>query len=249
MDFNSKAVGDYEGYAKHYYSGRRPNGTYIPRFRNLDEKTRRKDYIRGFGYQGSGTRLGWDRGESMEGVGPLFKAGLTAPGPWHMWLGGWGECLPYRENRATLNRNRLDKWGQATLNLDCSLRENEEAMRIDMKDSAAEMLEAAGMKNIKTFDYGSTPGLCNHETGTARMGRDPKTSVLNEFNQMHEVRNVFVTDGSCMASGGCQNPSLTYMALTARACHYAVNELKRISYHPQSGWYDEGPPEGPFRLM
>jgi choline dehydrogenase-like flavoprotein len=144
-----------------------------------------------------------------------------------MWMGAWGECLPYFDNQVTLNRNRLDKWGLPTLNIDCSFRENEKVMRSDMIYSAAEMLETGGMKNIRPFDGESPPGLCIHEMGTARMGRDPRTSVLNKFNQMHEVKNVFITDGACMTSNACQSPSLTYMALTARACHYAINEMKK----------------------
>ncbi len=229
--FEIGASGFHPGYANEYYSGRRPNGIYIPRFRNLDRKTRRSDYIRGFAYQGDGIRLGWERGKTVKGVGPQFKAELTRPGPWIVELGAWGECLPYQDNRATLNRNNRDKWGLPTLDIDCFFRDNEMAMRKDMRESAVEMLEAAGVQEIKSYDHDSTPpGFCCHEMGTARMGRDPKTSVLNGYNQMHEVKNVFVTDGACMTSSGSQNPSLTYMALTARACHYAVDELKRGSF-------------------
>lgn len=224
--FEAGAVGDYDGFANRYYSGRRPNGVYIPRFRNLG-RDRRKDYLRGFGFQGHGIRSGWDRGGVTAGVGAGFKEQLASPGGWYMRLGGWGECLPYPENRATLNRQKLDHWGLPTLAIDCAFRDNELAMRRDMTESAMEILDAAGFRNIKSFDYETPPGLCTHEMGTARMGRDPKSSVLNGFNQMHEVKNVFITDGSCMTSSGCQNPSLTYMALTARACRYAVEELKK----------------------
>lgn len=225
--FQVGAAGDYEGFPDRYYEGRRPNGTYIPRFRNIDEKTRRRDYLRGFGYQARGKRLGWERAGMTPGVGARFKERMAVPGIWNMWLGGWGECLPYPDNRVWLSKDKVDMWGLPILHVDCSFRENELSMRRDMKNSAAEMLEAAGMKNIRPFDYDSPPGLCTHEMGTVRMGRDPKTSVLNAFNQMHEVRNVFITDGSCMTSSGCQNPSLTYMALTARACDYAVSEMKK----------------------
>jgi choline dehydrogenase-like flavoprotein len=225
--FEAGAAGQYEGYTKQYYAGRRPNNAYIPRFQNIDRRTLRRDYIRGFAYQGYGNRLGWSRGETMIGVGARFKSSLSDPGPWTIWLGGRGECLPYYDNQVTVNKTKPDKYGLPTLNIDCSFRENEKAMRIDMQSSAAEMLEAAGIKKITPFDAQSTPGSCIHEMGTARMGRDPKTSVLNRYNQMHEVKNVFVTDGSCMTSSGCQNPSLTYMALTARACNHAVTELKK----------------------
>ncbi len=140
---------------------------------------------------------------------------------------GFGECLPYEENRVTLNKDVKDKWGLSTLKIDCEFKENEMMMRKDMMNEAAEMLDAAGLKNVQTYDNGSYPGMAIHEMGTARMGRDPKTSVLNGFNQMHDVPNVFVTDGACMTSAACQNPSLTYMALTARACDYAVREMKK----------------------
>lgn len=225
--FLAGASGEYEGFVDRFYWGRRPTGVYIPRFRNVDPKTRQKDYLRGFAYQGSGTRSGWGRGDSLVGAGAQYKAELSAPGPWQFWLSGWGECLPYPDNRVTLNRSRIDMWGLPTLDIDCSFRENEAAMRKDMINSAVEILEAAGMKHISPTDWINPPGLCVHEMGTARMGRNPGTSVLNGFNQMHEVPNVFVSDGSCMTSSGTQNPSLTYMALTARACHYAVDELKK----------------------
>jgi len=144
-----------------------------------------------------------------------------------MGLGGFGEALPYFENKVYIDKSKKDKWGQPVLAIDCEFKDNERKMRVDMMNDAAEMLEAAGAKDVKTFDNGSAPGMAIHEMGTARMGHDPKTSVLNKWNQMHEVKNVFVTDGSCMGSAACQNPSLTYMALTARACDFAVSELKK----------------------
>ncbi len=225
--FMCGAAGRFEGFEDKYYKGRRPNGIYIPRFRNLDKKTRHKDYIRGFGYQGGASRLNWTRAIREMGFGPKLKEELTAPGPWRMGLGGFGECLPYYENKVTLNHEKKDKWGQPTLVIDCEFKDNEMKMREDMKASAAEMLEAAGFKDVETYDAGAYPGLAIHEMGTARMGRDPKTSVLNGWNQMHDVPNVFVTDGACMTSSACQNPSLTYMALTARAAAYAVELLKK----------------------
>lgn len=224
MDHHKQAGAnaEVEGFEDKYYSGKRPTGIYIPRYRNLTDK--RPDYIRGFGVQGSAGRDGWRGAESF---GEELKISAQTPGPWHIGLGAFGECLPYADNRAVLNTNQKDKWGRNTLSVDCEFRENEKAMQQDMAASAAEMLEAVGYKNVKPYVNTSFPGNANHEMGTARMGRDKKTSVLNAFNQMHEVPNVFITDGSCMTSNGNLNPSLTYMALTARACAYAVDELKK----------------------
>ncbi|SFV31662.1 GMC oxidoreductase [Thermoflavifilum thermophilum] len=223
--FRCGASGEMEGFEDQYYFGRRANGIYIPRFRNIGKEKR--DYIRGFGYQGGASRENWQRGVAEMGFGADFKEEISKPGIWTMGLGGFGETLPYYENKVTLDYSKKDKWGLPVLNIDCEFRENEKKMRQDMMNDAAEMLEAAGCKNVKTFDAGSWPGMAIHEMGTARMGRDPKTSVLNAFNQMHDVKNVFITDGSCMTSSACQNPSLTYMALTARAADYAVRELKK----------------------
>lgn len=227
--FRCGAAGVYDGFHDKYYKGRRPNGIYIPRYRNISKDTARKDYIRGFGYQGGASRENWMRGvrELNVSLGAEFKEKLIQPGPWRMGLGAFGECLPYHENKVELTEEVRDKWGQPTLKFDCEFKENEKAMRKDMMEDAAEMLEAAGFKDVNTYDAGSYPGLGIHEMGTARMGRDPKTSVLNKWNQIHSVPNVFVTDGACMTSAACQNPSLTYMALTARAADYAVQELKK----------------------
>ena len=232
MDHHFKvgASGISEGFTDKYFRGQRANGIYIPRFRNLNKETTRKDYVRGFGYQGSASRLDWASNiKELSQFGGKFKADLIAPGPWRFGIGSWGECLPYHANRLTLNPALRDKWGQPTVTFDCGWKENEYAMRKDMQASAVEMLEASGLKNVTGFDdvVNSAPGNCIHEMGTARMGRDPKTSVLNQWNQVHAARNVFVTDGACMTSGACVNPSLTYMALTARACDHAVSELKK----------------------
>lgn len=213
------------GFEDTYYSGRRPNGIYVPRFRNLgDAASARSDYIRGFGYQGGAGRVGWDRaGYGMDPPpGADGKTALSQPGPWLFRLGGFGETLPYADNRVTLNADVKDQHGLPTLTADVSIRENEMAMRKDMIAAAAEMLEAAGFKNITEIDGDYAPGLGIHEMGAARMGRDPKTSVLNAHNQVWECPNVFVTDGAAMTSAACVNPSLTYMALTARAAAYAV---------------------------
>ncbi len=205
--------------------GNRPNGIYIPRFRNV--KTKQRNFIRGYGYQGSGSREGWTRGTSMPGFGVDFKNSLKKPGPWRMGMGGFGECLPNHNNYVEINKEKLDAWGIPTLTIHCAWGENELAMHKDIAAQAAEMLAAAGAKNISVTDQISSPGLGIHEMGTARMGRDPKTSVLNEHNQAHEAKNLFMTDGACMVSSSCVNPSLTYMALTARACDFAVSQMKK----------------------
>jgi choline dehydrogenase-like flavoprotein len=223
--FRVGASGEIDGYDDQYYYGRRPNGFYIPRFRNIGLESR--DYIRGFGYQGSASRQDWTRGVRELAIGKPLKDMVRTPGKWTAGMGGFGEMLPYHENRMYLNFDEPDQFGLPTVVFDCEFKENELKMREDMKNDAAEMLEASGFKNVFTFDDAGGPGLGIHEMGTARMGRDPQTSVLNEWNQVHSCKNVFVTDGACMTSAGCQNPSLTYMALTARAADYAVNELKK----------------------
>ncbi len=227
MDHHFKigATGTWEGDEDKYYIGRRPNGIYIPRYRNIGNDKR--DYLRGFGYQGSGSRSGWNRGIGDLNFGADYKESLTHPGPWGMSLGGFGETLPYHENKMYLDPTTKDKWGLPVVVFDAEFKENERKMRKDIMNDAGEMLEAAGLKNVKAFDNGSYPGMAIHEMGTARMGRDPKTSVLNGNNQVHACKNVFVTDGACMTSTSCVNPSLTYMALTARAADFAVKEIKK----------------------
>lgn len=213
-----------DGFEDQYYFGRRPTGIYVPRFVNLKDK--KADYLRGFGFQGGASREGW-RGQAGDKIGAELKEAVQHPGGWGINLGGFGETLPDPNNRATLNTTVKDKWGRNTLTMDAEFKNNERNMNKDIAVSAAEMLEAAGYKNVKPYANISFPGNANHEMGAARMGRNPKTSVLNGFNQMHEVKNVFITDGSFMASSSCVNPSLTYMAMTARACDYAVSELKK----------------------
>jgi len=215
-----------EGFEDKYYIGRRPNGIYIPRFRNVGND-KRTDYIRGFGYQGSASRSNWARGVQEMSIGEDLKNELSEPGEWRIGITGFGECLPYSDNRVTLNKDKKDIHGLPTLSVDAEWKENERMMRKDMKESAAEMLEAAGFKNVNIYDNPNNIGLGIHEMGTARMGRDPKTSVLNKWNQVHEAPNVFVTDGAAMTSSACQNPSLTYMALTARAVDHAASEMKK----------------------
>lgn len=219
------ANGEAEGYDDKYVFGRRANGIYIPRYQNL--LSDKRDYLRGFGYQGGASRDGWKRQVAELTIGADFKEALTEPGNWKMGIGGFGEILPYMENKVTLDKTKKDKWGLNVLAIDCELKENELKMRKDMISDAVEMLEAAGMKNVKGHDGDGTPGRGIHEMGTARMGKDPKTSVLNGNNQVWDAKNVFITDGACMTSGACVNPSLTYMALTARAADFAVKELKK----------------------
>ncbi len=224
--FRCGASGDVDGYEDKYYSGFRPTGFYIPRFRNLpgDEK---RDYLRGFGYQGSASRQGWSREVKEMTIGSDFKDLLSEPGPWRIGATAFGEILPYHENRIFLDKNKKDKWNLPVLGMDVVIKENEKKMRRDMMEDMKEMLEASGVKNAATYDNEYFPGMGIHEMGTARMGRDQKTSVLNSNNQLWDCKNVFVTDGACMTSASCVNPSLTYMALTARAANFAVDELKK----------------------
>jgi choline dehydrogenase-like flavoprotein len=220
------AKGDVDGYLDKYYYGRRANGFYIPRFANLFGDKR--DYLRGFGYQGSASREDWSREVAELNIGGAYKDAISEPGAWHIGATGFGEVLPYHENKISLDKNVKDKWGLPVLAMDAELKENEFKMRKDIVAELVNMFEIAGVKNISTWDskeYALGQGI--HEMGTARMGLDPKTSVLNKWNQVWDAPNVFVTDGACMTSSACQNPSLTYMALTARAADYAVSELKK----------------------
>jgi choline dehydrogenase-like flavoprotein len=222
------AQGDSDQFKDRYYSGRKPAGIYIPRFRNINADTTRKDYLRGFGIQGSGARLDWQAlSTTLPGFGNDFKRSLLQPGPWYIWMGGWGETLPYFDNKITLDPDKKDSWGLPLVRIHSEYHANEEAMRKDIEASTEEMLHRAGFTNIHSYSHADPAGTAVHEMGTVRMGKDPRNSVLNAFNQMHEVKNIFITDGSCMTSAGSQNPSLTYMALTARACDYVVSEMKK----------------------
>ena len=212
-------------YENEYVFGRRPTGFYIPRFRNLFGDKR--DYLRGFGYQGGASRHGWNRQIAELPIGANLKDALTEPGGWEIGMMGFGEILPYHENKMTLDKTKKDKWGLNVISFDCEIKDNEKKMRKDMQADGIEMLTNAGIKNVKGHDGDSTIGRGIHEMGTARMGKDSKTSVTNKFNQLWDAPNVFVTDGSFMSSAACVNPSLTYMAFTARAAEYAVSELKK----------------------
>ena len=227
MDHNyrGRVSGEHDGFKDQYYFGRRPTGVYLPRFRNLSGK-KEVDFLRGYAFACGGGR-GTGDGTSDQQLGGAFKDSLTEAGSWYMSMTGMGECLPDVNNKVTLSQDKKDKWGMPLLDIDCSFRSNETTMLKDLLQTGAEMLDKAGFKNISQYDTEQAPGLGIHEMGTARMGLDPKTSVLNAHNQVWGAPNVFVTDGACMTSGACQNPSLTYMALTARAADYAVNELKK----------------------
>lgn len=227
LDVGASAKTD--DFKSQYYFGRRNNGIYIPRFRNIGGSTNRKDFLRGYGYQGGGSRNAWTDKVTELSYGTEFKKEILKPGMWSIGLGGFGEVLPYEDNRMTLDYEKLDNWGLPTVTFNATIKENELNMRKDMKQQAMEMLENAGFKDVEGHDDAYAIGLGIHEMGTARMGHDARSSVLNKYNQVHEVPNVFVTDGSAMTSAGNVNPSLTYMALTARAADHAVKELKKMN--------------------
>ena len=219
------ATASYSGLSDRYYRGRRATSMYIPRFRNVGK--REDKFMRGYGYEVYTSRVSWTRGIGGTDFGADFKNEITRPGGWNLYMEGYGETLPYHDNRMWLSPDKVDSWDMPIIQLSMTYRDNERAMAQQMMDDAVEMMQAAKLENVSGFNNPVTPGSVIHEMGTARMGRDPKTSVLNAYNQVHSVPNVFVTDGSCMVSSPTQNPSLTYMALTARAANHAVELLKR----------------------
>lgn len=221
------ASGKFDGFEDKYYKGRKPNGIYVPRFRNLGGSSNTDKFLRGYGYQGGAQRGNWEDVIAEVSHGKDLKDAILKPGGWTFGMGGFGEILPYEDNRMTLDYDKVDQWGLPTVTFDAELKENELKMREDMKSQAVEMLEKAGLRDVESFDDPGAIGLGIHEMGTARMGRDPRTSVLNEYNQVHACKNVYVTDGSFMTSASCVNPSLTYMAFTARAANHAAQELKK----------------------
>ena len=226
--YGAGATGRVEGFEGDYYKGRRPTGPYIPRFRNVLEQ--HPQFLRGYSLAGGAAREGWQDAGWKPGFGKDYKNAIRRPGPWHFSLGGSGEMLPRYENMVSLHPTRKDKWGMPQLHIDCTFGDNDRRMQEDIADTAASILTELGLKDvskhIKTIDEWQ-PGLSIHEMGTARMGRDPKTSFLNGNNQSHDIPNLFVTDGACMSSSAWQNPSLTYMAITARACAFAADAVKR----------------------
>ena len=221
---NLGAEGTWDGFEDRMDFGYRPILTTIPNFRNIKEQ--HPDFIRGYQIYGSANREGWGRQVEAD-FGAEYKKEISKPGRWKMNLSAYGECLPYHENKVEMNNEVKDRWGLPTLKISCVFKENEHSMRKDMLAQSVEMLEVAGLKDVTPIDGENIPGFSIHEMGTARMGRDPKTSVLNKHNQCHDIPNLFISDGAAMASSACQNPSLTYMALTARACDYTVREMKK----------------------
>jgi len=218
------ASGTHPGFLDRYYYGRRPTGFYVPRYINLTEKGD-VDFLRCYGFQGYAGRSSWERAENEAGVGAELKERLRMPGPWGMKLIGVGEMLPRADNRVTLHATRKDRWGLPLLHIDCTHGENERRLADRGSRDAVQMLVSAGFENVEALGELKAPGNSVHEVGTARMGRDPATSVLNAHNQAHDVQNLFITDGSCMTSSGSVNPSLTYMALSARAANFAADRL------------------------
>ena len=225
--FKAGAWATVNNFEDKYYKGRRPGGIYLPRFRNLGGDTDQKNYLRGYGYQGGASRSHYDEMVAELAYGKNLKESITKPGKWRFLLLGFGECLPYHENKMTLDYENLDKWGLPTVTFDAEWKENEYEMRKDMVSQAVEMLEKAGYDDIEPWDDPGAPGLGIHEMGTARMGKDPKTSVCNGNNQIHAVPNVYLTDGAFMTSASCVNPSLSYMAFSARAANHAAQQIKK----------------------
>lgn len=215
-----------KGFENKNYKGMRPASFHIPRFRNIDDKKSTLKFLRGYSFQGSASRTNWKRAIKELSYGEKLKKELVKPGHWRIGIVGFGECLPYHDNKISLDYQKKDEWGLPTITFDCEFKENERLMREDMQKEAITMLTKSGFTEVKGFDEPCFPGIAIHEMGTARMGKDPNTSVLNKYNQIHNVPNVYVTDGACMTSSGNQNPSLTYMALTARAANHAVEQLK-----------------------
>ncbi len=229
--FRVGATGIYPDFDKKTYKGSRPASFHIPRFRNLKKgKDESVKFLRGYSFQGAARRTDWRRAIKELSYGLDLKEELLKPGPWRIGITGFGECLPYHNNKMMLDYTKKDQWGLPTVIFDCEFKENEQLMREDMQQEAINMLKKAGFKDVKGFDTSFIPGHAIHEMGTARMGNDPKTSVLNKYNQIHAVPNVYITDGSCMTSSGNQNPSLTYMALTARAANHAIKQFKKNNY-------------------
>tara|TARA_R110000772_G_scaffold28437_12_gene71692 strand:- start:5393 stop:7108 length:1716 start_codon:yes stop_codon:yes gene_type:complete len=224
-NYNAGASGDVAGYEDEYYQGRRPGGIYVPNFQ-YEPKRGKKNYLRGYALAGGAYREGWQQNASKKGFGAEFKQQVTQAGKWRFGLYAQGEMLPRYENTVQLHDTLKDKWGIPQLEINCRWSDNELDMMKDAADTAEEMLKTAGVENVSSYVNQGPPGLAIHELGTARMGHDPKTSVLNRFNQSHDVANLFVTDGASFSSSAVQNPSLTFMALTARAVDYATKEMQ-----------------------
>lgn len=226
-NYNAGADGRIEGFEDEFYSGRRPTGPYIPNF-YYEPSRYAKGFVRGYALSGGAGRGSWRGGASSDGIGTDYKNRLIKPSGWYFGVYAQGEMLPRYENTVSLHPNKKDKWGIPQLHINCTWSENEKLMMDDAAIQAEKMLTAAGVKDVKSWtSYDRTnPGLAIHEVGTARMGDDPKQSVLNKYNQSHDIPNLFVTDGSAFCSSAVVNPSLTFMAFTARAVDYCAKEMK-----------------------
>ncbi|MEM8969239.1 MAG: GMC family oxidoreductase, partial [Bacteroidota bacterium] len=224
-NYRGSMLASFDGFADQYYYGRRPTTAFMPSFRNVFQQD--TDFLRGYMVAFSASRQSWQRGMLQEGFGTDWKAGLSEPGPWQVYMMMQGETVPQEENHVRLSDTAKDAWGIPQLVVSVDYTDNDEAVLKDFLEQGSEMLEKSGCTNIRTMDSGQAPGLDIHEMGGVRMGHDPKTSLLNKWNQLHACKNVFVTDGACMTSVGNQNPSLTFMALTARAVDHATQEINR----------------------
>jgi choline dehydrogenase-like flavoprotein len=224
-NYRGSVSASFEGFPDSYYYGRRPTAAFMPSFRNVFRQ--QTDFLRGYMVDFSASRAGWQQGNWKDGIGGEFKDSLTEPGGWGIFMGMQGETVPKFENHVRLSKDLKDPWGIPQLITSVGYDDNDERLIKDFLVQGSEMLEKAGCKNINAVDNHQAPGLDIHEMGGVRMGKDPKTSLLNKWNQLHACKNVFVTDGACMTSVGNQNPSLTFMALTARAANHAVEELKK----------------------
>ena len=229
--YKAGASGRLEGYENEYYSGRRPTAAYIPNFQ-FEPSKYKKTYKRGYALAGGAGRSNWQGNRFKDGIGADFKQQMTQAGDWYFGLHAQGEMLPRYENQVSLHETKKDKWGIPQLHINCQWSENERLMMADAAETAKDMLIKAGVKDVTSYTSldKNAPGLAIHEVGTARMGRDPADSVLNAYNQSHDIPNLFVTDGASFCSTAVVNPSLTFMALTVRAVDYAVKEMnaKRI---------------------
>jgi choline dehydrogenase-like flavoprotein len=229
-NYRGNITASYEGFADGYYYGRRPTTAFMPNFRNVNKQETSGPaarFQRGYMVAFSASRSGWQRGAGQEGFGADFKDKLSDPGNWSVFMMMQAETVPRYENHVRLSTDQKDPWGIPQLVTSVGYTDNDLKVMEDFLEQGSDMLDKAGCKNINPYDDHRNPGLDIHEVGGVRMGRDPKTSLLNAHNQLHAVKNVFVTDGAAMTSTGTQNPSITFMALTARAANFAVAELKK----------------------
>jgi choline dehydrogenase-like flavoprotein len=225
QNYRGSLSSDIDGFKDKYYSGRRPASTLIPNFRNVYKQE--TDFLRGYMSFLSARRESWGHDVEGDQVGENYKNNISEPGDWKVGMTISGEVIPKETNHVRLDKGKKDEWGMPLLTVSVDYDDNDEKLLKDFFEQGAQMLEKAGCKNIKTRDSKQAPGLDIHEMGGVRMGKDPKTSLLNKWNQVHSCQNVFVTDGSCMTSSGTSSPSLTFMAFTARAANHAIEEIKK----------------------